>query len=100
MTSQTYIRINGLALPVRKDDDSIGCSDAAADSGGETAAGDLSGCDPGRRPLSVPVSQPVSAVWLKRPGRMKKRTCFSLQYAGTDAHRGKSALSWQVLILC
>ena len=39
MTSQTYIRINGLALPVRKDDDSIGCSDAAADSGGETAAG-------------------------------------------------------------
>ena len=43
---------------------------------------------------------PVSAVWLMRPGRMKKRTCFSLQYAGTDAHRGKSALSWQMLILC
>ena len=39
MTFQTYLKINGTALPVQKDDYSIDYSDVVADSGGVTEAG-------------------------------------------------------------
>ena len=39
MTFQTYLRINGTALPVQKDDYTVSYSDVVADSGGVTEAG-------------------------------------------------------------
>ena len=37
MTFQTYLRINGVALPVQKDNYTIDYRDVIADSGGVTA---------------------------------------------------------------
>ena len=39
MTFQTYLKINGTALPVQKDNYSVDYSDVIADSGGVTEAG-------------------------------------------------------------
>ena len=42
MTFQTYLKINGKALPVQKDDYSVDYSEVIADSGGVTEAGTTS----------------------------------------------------------
>ena len=72
MTFQTYIKLNGIALPVQKDDYSIDYTDVVADSGGITEAGTTIRDVIREGVPSISVTIPVSASWLKKLRRMKR----------------------------
>ena len=84
MTFKTYLKINGTALPVQKDNYSIDYSDVVADSGGVTEAGTTIR-DVIREGIpSISVSLPVSASWLKKLRRMKKEPYLTVEWLDPD----------------
>jgi len=80
MTLQTYIRINGTALPVQKDDYSVEYNDVVADSGGVTEAGTTIRDVIREGVPSISVSLPVSLTWLKRLRRFKKEPYLDVEW--------------------
>lgn len=80
MTLQTYIRINGTALPVQKDDYSVEYNDVVADSGGVTEAGTTIRDVIREGVPSISVSLPVSLTWLKRLRRLKKEPYLDVEW--------------------
>lgn len=80
MTFKTYLKINGFALPVQKDDYSIDYSDVVADSGGVTEAGTTIRDVIREGVPSISVSLPVSASWLKRLRKMKKEPYLNVEW--------------------
>ena len=80
MTFQTYLKINGVTLPVQKDDYSIDYSDVVADSGGVTEAGTTIRDVIREGVPSISVSLPVSAVWLKKLRAMKRQPVLNVEW--------------------
>ena len=80
MTFQTYLKINGTALPVQKDDYSVDYSDVIADSGGVTEAGTTIRDVIREGVPSISVSLPVSASWLKRLRKFKKEPYLTVEW--------------------
>ena len=84
MTFQTYLKINGTALPVQKDDYSVDYSDVIADSGGVTEAG-TTVRDVIREGIpSISVSLPVSVTWLKKLRRLKKEPYLNVEWMNPE----------------
>jgi hypothetical protein len=80
MTFQTYLKINGKALPVQKDDYSVEYRDVVADSGGVTEAGTTIR-DVIREGIpSISVTIPVSAAWLQKLRKMKKEPSLTVEW--------------------
>ena len=84
MTFQTYLKINGVALPVQKDDYSVEYSDVVADSGGVTEAGTTIRDVIREGVPSISVTIPVSITWLKRLRKMKKEPSLSVEWFDPD----------------
>ena len=84
MTFQTYLRINGTALPVQKDDYSVDYSDVVADSGGVTEAGTTIRDVIREGVPSISVSIPVSLTWLKKLRKMKKEPYLNVEWFDPD----------------
>ena len=84
MTFQTYLKINGVALPVQKDDYSVEYSDVVADSGGVTEAGTTIRDVIREGVPSISVSIPVSITWLKKLRKMKKEPSLSVEWFDPD----------------
>ena len=84
MTFQTYLKINGTALPVQKDDYSVDYSDVVADSGGVTEAGTTIRDVIREGVPSISVTLPVSAAWLKRLRKMKKEPSLDVEWLDPD----------------
>ena len=80
MTFQTYLRINGSALPVQKDDYSFEYNDVVADSGGVTEAGTTIRDVIREGVPSISVSLPVSRTWLKKLRRLKKEPYLDVEW--------------------
>lgn len=80
MTFQTYLRINGTALPVQKDNYSVDYSDVIADSGGVTEAGTTIRDVIREGVPSISVSIPVSLAWLKKLRRMKREPFLNVEW--------------------
>ena len=80
MTFLTYLKINGIALPVQKDDYSVDYSDVVADSGGVTEAGTTIRDVIREGVPSISVTIPVSASWLKRLRKMKKEPYLNVEW--------------------
>jgi hypothetical protein len=80
MTFQTYLKINGYALPVQKDDYSITYGDVVADSGGVTEAGTTIRDVIREGVPSIYVTIPVSAFWLKRLRKFKKEPYLDVDW--------------------
>ncbi len=80
MTFQTYLKINGTALPVQKDDYTVSYSDVVADSGGVTEAGTTIR-DVIREGIpSISVSIPVSLEWLKKLRKLKRQPSLNVEW--------------------
>lgn len=80
MTFQTYLKINGIALPVQKDDYSIDYTDVVADSGGVTEAGTTIRDVIREGVPSISVTIPVSAAWLKKLRKLKKEPYLNVEW--------------------
>ncbi|MBQ6120883.1 MAG: hypothetical protein IJI59_03965 [Clostridia bacterium] len=80
MTFQTYLKINGTALPVQKDDYSVDYSDVVADSGGVTEAGTTIRDVIREGVPSISVTIPVSVAWLKRLRKLKKQPQLNVEW--------------------
>ena len=80
MTFKTYLKINGTALPVQKDDYSVDYSDVVADSGGVTEAGTTIRDVIREGVPSISVSIPVSVTWLKRLRKMKRQPYLTVEW--------------------
>jgi len=80
MTFQTYLKINGAALPVQKDDYSVEYNDVVADSGGVTEAGTTIRDVIREGVPSISVSLPVSRTWLKKLRRLKKEPYLDVEW--------------------
>ena len=80
MTFQTYLRINGSALPVQKDDYSVEYNDVVADSGGVTEAGTTIRDVIREGVPSISISLPVSRAWLKKLRRLKKEPYLDVEW--------------------
>lgn len=91
MTFQTYLRINGMALPVQEDDYSVEYNDVVADSGGVTEAGTTIRDVIREGVPSISVSLPVSRTWLKRLRRLKKEPYLDVEWL--DPETGTLATS-------
>ena len=85
MTFQTYLKINGVALPVQKDDYSVDYSDVVADSGGVTEAGTTIRDVIREGVPSISVSIPVSLNWLKKLRKMKKEPYLNVEWFDPDS---------------
>ena len=85
MTFQTYLRIDGIALPVQKDDYSVDYSDVVADSGGVTEAGTTIRDVIREGVPSISVSIPVSLTWLKKLRKMKKEPYLNVEWFDPDS---------------
>ena len=84
MTFQTYLRINGEALPVQKDDYTVDYSDVIADSGGVTEAGTTIR-DVIREGIpSISVTIPVSLTWLKKLRRYKREPYLNVEWMNPE----------------
>ena len=84
MTFQTYLRINGTALPVQKDDYTVSYSDVVADSGGVTEAGTTIRDVIREGVPSISVSIPVSLTWLKRLRRLKREPYLNVEWMNPE----------------
>ena len=80
MTFQTYLKINGKALPVQKDDYSVDYSDVVADSGGVTEAGTTIRDVIREGVPSISVTIPVSLTWLKKLRKMKREPYLDVEW--------------------
>ena len=80
MTFLTYLKINGTALPVQKDDYSVDYSDVVADSGGVTEAGTTIRDVIREGVPSISVSIPVSLAWLKKLRKMKREPYLDVEW--------------------
>ena len=80
MIFQTYIKLNGTALPVQKDDYSIDYTDVVADSGGVTEAGTTIRDVIREGVPSISVSIPVSLTWLKKLRKMKREPFLNVEW--------------------
>ena len=85
MTFQTYLKINGIALPVQKDDYSVDYSDVVADSGGVTEAGTTIRDVIREGVPSISVTIPVSLTWLKKLRKMKKEPFLDVEWFDPDS---------------
>ena len=84
MTFQTYLKINGTALPVQKDDYSIDYSDVVADSGGVSEAGTTIRDVIREGVPSISVNLPVSRTWLKKLRRLKKEPYLDVEWLNPE----------------
>ena len=84
MTFQTYLKINGEALPVQKDDYSVAYSDVVADSGGVTEAGTTIRDVIREGVPSISVTIPVSLTWLKKLRRMKREPYLNVEWMNPE----------------
>ena len=80
MTFQTYIKLNGIALPVQKDDYSLDYTDVVADSGGITEAGTTIRDVIREGVPSISVTIPVSLTWLKKLRKMKREPYLDVEW--------------------
>ena len=87
MTFQTYLRINGVALPVQKDNYTIDYRDVIADSGGVTEAGTTIRDVIREGVPSISVTIPVSLTWLKKLRRMKREPYLSVEWLNPETGR-------------
>ncbi len=87
MTFQTYLRINGVALPVQKDNYTIDYRDVIADSGGVTEAGTTIRDVIREGVPSISVTIPVSLTWLKKLRRMKQEPYLSVEWLNPETGR-------------
>lgn len=84
MTFQTYLRINGVALPVQKDNYTIDYRDVITDSGGVTEAGTTIRDVIREGVPSISVTIPVSLTWLKKLRRMKQEPYLSVEWLNPE----------------
>ena len=84
MTFQTYLRINGEALPVQKDDYTVDYSDVVADSGGVTEAGTTIRDVIREGVPSISVTIPVSLTWLKKLRRYKREPYLNVEWMNPE----------------
>ena len=84
MTFQTYLKINGVVLPVQKDDYSVEYSDVVADSGGVTEAGTTIRDVIREGVPSISVTIPVSITWLKRLRKMKREPSLTVEWLNPE----------------
>ena len=84
MTFQTYLRINGEALPVQKDNYTVDFSDVIADSGGVTEAGTTIRDVIREGVPSISVTIPVSLTWLKKLRRMKREPYLNVEWMNPE----------------
>ena len=94
MTFQTYLKINGKALPVQKDDYSIDYNDVIADSGGVTEAGTTIRDVIREGVPSISVTLPVSAVWLKKLRAMKKEPYLNVEWMDPETGELSSGIMY------
>lgn len=94
MTFQTYIRINGEALPVQKDDYSIDYTDVVADSGGVTEAGTTIRDVIREGVPSISVTIPVSASWLKKLRKLKKEPYLNVEWLDPETGELSSGIMY------
>lgn len=94
MTFQTYLKINGKALPVQKDDYSIDYNDVIADSGGVTEAGTTIRDVIREGVPSISVTLPVSAAWLKKLRAMKKEPYLNVEWMDPETGELSSGIMY------
>ena len=94
MTFQTYLRIDGIALPVQKDDYSVDYSDVVADSGGVTEAGTTIRDVIREGVPSISVTIPVSLTWLKKLRKMKKEPFLDVEWFDPDTGELSSGIMY------
>ena len=94
MTFQTYLKINGYALPVQKDDYSITYGDVVADSGGVTEAGTTIRDVIREGVPSISVTLPVSASWLKTLRKLKKEPSLNVEWLDPDTGELSSGIMY------
>ena len=94
MTFQTYLKINGKALPVQKDDYSVDYNDVVADSGGVTEAGTTIRDVIREGVPSISVNLPVSLSWLKRLRVMKRQPYVSVEWMDPETGELSSGIMY------
>ena len=94
MTFQTYIKLNGTALPVQKDDYSIDYTDVVADSGGVTEAGTTIRDVIREGVPSISVTIPVSASWLKKLRKLKKEPYLNVEWLDPETGELSSGIMY------
>ena len=94
MTFQTYLKINGKALPVQKDDYSIDYNDVIADSGGVTEAGTTIRDVIREGVPSISVTLPGSAAWLKKLRAMKKEPYLNVEWMDPETGELSSGIMY------
>lgn len=94
MTFQTYIKLNGTALPVQKDDYSIDYTDVVADSGGVTEAGTTIRDVIREGVPSISVTLPVSASWLKKLRKLKKQPYLNVEWLDPETGELSSGIMY------
>ena len=94
MTFQIYLKINGKALPVQKDDYSIDYNDVIADSGGVTEAGTTIRDVIREGVPSISVTIPVSAAWLKKLRAMKKEPYLNVEWMDPETGELSSGIMY------
>ena len=94
MTFQIYLKINGKALPVQKDDYSIDYNDVIADSVGVTEAGTTIRDVIREGVPSISVTLPVSAAWLKKLRAMKKEPYLNVEWMDPETGELSSGIMY------
>ena len=94
MTFQTYLKINGAALPVQKDDYSVDYSDVVANSGGVTEAGTTIRDVIREGVPSISVTLPVSLSWLKRLRAMKREPYLDVEWLDPETGQLSSGVMY------
>ena len=94
MTFQTYLKINGKALPVQKDDYAVDYSDVIADSGGVTEAGATIRDVIREGVPSISVNLPVSVSWLKKLRMMKREPHVNVEWMDPETGQLSSGIMY------
>ena len=94
MTFQTYLKINGKALPVQKDDYSVDYSDVVADSGGVTEAGTTIRDVIREGVPSISVTIPGSLTWLKKLRKMKREPFLNVEWMDPETGELSSGIMY------
>ncbi len=94
MTFQTYLKINGKALPVQKDDYAVDYSDVIADSGGVTEAGTTIRDVIREGVPSISVNLPVSVSWLKKLRMMKREPHVNVEWMDPETGQLSSGIMY------
>ena len=94
MTFQTYLKINGKALPVQKDDYAVDYSDVIADSGGVTEAGTTIRDVIREGVPSISVNLPVSVSWLQKLRMMKREPHVNVEWMDPETGQLSSGIMY------